>query len=135
MKILNLFLAALLCGCGAQNAVGEINADGESLDKALLLSKEVKKYEKSIGILPSNILTETAKKMPAKSILDIYIIEKRVIATFENMGHIQFYFPSERGRLAIEKAYTGLGHYSVYYRQNTVVADESQPMPITVASC
>lgn len=95
----------------------------EALGKAVRLVEEVKAFEKTLGIEPTEALSQTVDEQPALSMLWLWMQRAGTLALRAPMDiRMAIGFSTLQEQLKLEQVYRVEG-YSVYYRQGNEFAD------------
>ena len=113
LKIINLFLAILFCGCSIQSTPKVAGINDELLAETVKLSKEAKKFGRTLGIEPTEILSKSSDEAPAVSFLNMYVQEKMTISS---PGSFYVAFSALCSNLPIKSLVNQLRGHSVYFR-------------------
>lgn len=128
MKIPAILFALSLTSCTTINvsANNYTNAKDEKiLAEAVVLSKQVKEFEKSIGIEPTLILTKTSNESPPFSTIVIYLHRRGAIANKPKID-FTFIFSKQISDTPINRAYTFNKDFSVYWRRTEAIASNDE---------
>ncbi len=106
------------------------NTEAELVQDTASLVKEVKEFEKTLGIKPTEALGQTYEQKPAASMLWLWLQKIGTIALHTPMDiRIGVRFGSTWEELPLQSLYK-TGKYSVYYRQGNEFSD---PHAVTTA--
>ena len=99
------------------------SADKELIRDTVSLVKEVKEFEKTLGIEPTEALTRSSQEKPATSMLWLWLQKMGTIALRTPMDiRLGLRFSTTREQLPLENLYE-TGKYSIYYRQGNEFSD------------
>jgi len=97
--------------------------DAERLRKTAELIAQVKAFEKTLGIEPTNALAQTTRERPALSMLWFWLQRMGTLALRAPIDvHLAIGFSTVKERLGLERVYR-VDSYSVYFRQGNEFAD------------
>ncbi len=109
---------------------GQQNTEADLIQETVTLVKEVKEFEKTLGIKPTEALSQSYEQKPATSMLWLWLQKIGTIALHTPMdARIGVRFGSTREELPLQTLYK-TGKYSVYYRQGNEFSD---PHAVTTA--
>lgn len=114
-------LVFMLFSCSPAR-VGQVDVS-EPLGKTVRLVEEVKAFEKTLGIEPTQALSRTVGEQPALSMLWLWMQRAGTLALRAPMDiRMAIGFSTLQEQLKLEQVYRVEG-YSVYYRQGNEFAD------------
>jgi hypothetical protein len=107
----------------------------ELLDEAVARAADVKAFERTIGIEPSDALSASTQAVPGASRLWIWLQKKGTLATRGPMDFVlQLDFGREREKVPLESVrhWHEMGGYSYYWRHSSEFESEEDAAAITV---
>lgn len=127
--------AGLPAQAGDQESLVSAKSDEELLKETVLLSQKVKKFEKTLGIEPSEALSQNTLEKPASSLTWIWIQETGTTALskpFQAVVYIKFSVPKEQ--VPIDWITIGSGaSLSYYFRQENIFSHPAAVITIDFA--
>jgi len=111
---------ALFFGSTAQGAADD---EAKLLRETLALAREVKAFGRTLGIEPTDALSQSSREKPARSMLWLWLQRRGTIALRTPLDlRLEIQFSATREKLPLEQLYLA-GDYSVYFRQGNQFGD------------
>jgi hypothetical protein len=116
------FLLFNVISCTLRVSTGEVAR--RSLQETVALVGEVKEFEATLGIEPTETLTYSSREQPSLSMLWLWLQRVGTLAWRRPIDiRMAIGFYADKERIPLERVYQVAG-YSVYYRQGNEFADQ-----------
>jgi hypothetical protein len=107
--------------CGLAQGAGD--DDVKVLRETLVLIEEVKAFGRTLGVEPSEALSQSSREKPARSMLWLWLQRLGTIALHASLDiRLEIQFSATKEELPLEYLYLS-GSYSAYYRQGNQFGD------------